>query len=108
MTTSPTRRRRIIQDQKYPSDFIVPRYTEAQETIAGFVRRGATDDSIKHEFVGRLAGIDQRTETRDTNHKLTPGFCTAVLSRNARSTAMTRAIASDKRCTFRPSDRARC
>lgn len=34
MTATPSRRRRIIKDQKRPKDFIVPRYTEAQAAIA--------------------------------------------------------------------------
>ncbi len=54
MVSSPTRRRRIIQDQKWPSDFIVPLYTEAQEVIAGFVRRGATDAAIIERAIDRL------------------------------------------------------
>ncbi len=54
MVASPTRRRRIIQDQKWPSDFIVPLYTEAHEVIAGFIRRCAKNTSMIERAIDRL------------------------------------------------------
>src|SRR4051812_1736196 len=57
MDSSATRRRQIIHDQKWPSDYIVPTYTEAQEIISGYVRRRASSpDTIENE-INRLLRV---------------------------------------------------
>jgi hypothetical protein len=62
MVSSPSRRRRIIQDQKWPNNFIVPLYTDAQETIAGFIRRGGKDISIIENAIERLLRAPKKSE----------------------------------------------
>jgi hypothetical protein len=54
MTATASRRRRIIQDQKRPKDFIVPRYTEAQVAIATFLAGGAQDDAFLRREIDRI------------------------------------------------------
>jgi hypothetical protein len=54
MTATPLRRRRIIQDQKRPKDYIVPRYTEAQDAIVAYLSATARDDVRLLEAVDRL------------------------------------------------------
>lgn len=62
MVASPSRRRRIIQDQKWPQDCIVPFYSDAQEVIAGFIRRGAKDVSIIENAIERMLRSKPRSE----------------------------------------------
>ena len=62
MTATASRRRRIIQDQKYPKDFIVARYTEAQEPIALFLVGGATDDTILASAISRLTSTTPKSD----------------------------------------------
>lgn len=65
MVSSPSRRRQIIQDQKWPSDFIVPRYTEAQEAIAGFIRRGGKDIAVIENTIERLVRTNAKSKWHD-------------------------------------------
>lgn len=43
MTASPSRQRRIVRDQKYPSDFMRVYYREAQEAVAHCIASGLED-----------------------------------------------------------------
>lgn len=45
LTASPSRRRRIVQDQKDPKAFIAARYADAREAIVDFLASGMTADS---------------------------------------------------------------
>ena len=56
MTAHPGRRRKIVQDQKYPSDFVVARYSSARDAIIQHLL-GQIDDS------GVIAIIDSLGET---------------------------------------------
>jgi hypothetical protein len=62
MTATASRRRRIIQDQKYPPDFQVARYTEAQEAISEFLAAGADDVTILTAAIDRLNGATPKTD----------------------------------------------
>lgn len=44
LTATPARRRRIVHDAKYPSTFMVARYTTAENTIADWICSGCADD----------------------------------------------------------------
>lgn len=46
LTATPSRRKQIIEDQKYPSSFKVARYTRAREIIVNFIASGMEDDSL--------------------------------------------------------------
>jgi len=75
MQATPTRRRRILTDQKWPSDFITPLYTEAQEEIAGFIRRKSTDSTRIEEVIDRLSNGSAATEW----HARKNGLCIDAL-----------------------------
>lgn len=45
LTASPTRRRRIVQDQQDPKAFIAARYADAREAIVAFLASGMTDEA---------------------------------------------------------------
>jgi len=70
MVSSPTRRRRIISDQKWPSDFIAPRYTEAQEVVAGFIRRGGNDISLIECAIDRLLKASAKSKWHEQKNEL--------------------------------------
>lgn len=54
MVASPTRRRRILEDQKFPSGFIVPLYADAQEVISGYLQRGGNNVELVEQAIDRL------------------------------------------------------
>lgn len=62
MTATPLRRRRIIQDQKRPKAFILPRYTEAQDAITRYLVGGKQDDGLLVSEIERLSQAPSATE----------------------------------------------
>jgi hypothetical protein len=54
LVANPVRRRRIISDQKNPSDFIVARYREAVDPIVRFISSGAQNEQIIHDAIKQI------------------------------------------------------
>src|ERR1700722_10570338 len=54
--TSPARRRRLVRDQKVPSDFAVPRYAKAWEPISKYLKSGCTDPTPIADAIAKLRG----------------------------------------------------
>lgn len=69
LVAAPVRRRRIITDQKRPSEFIVTRYRDAAEAMIVFLENGAADDGIIEQAIedlGRKAvSTDFQEQDRD-------------------------------------------
>jgi hypothetical protein len=55
LTATPARRRRIVHDAKYPSTFMVARYTAAENAIADWVCSGCVDDVMLAQAMATLA-----------------------------------------------------
>jgi hypothetical protein len=53
-TRSPTRRRRLIHDQKQPPSVVVPRYAKALEPIAKFLASGCADPGQIADAIAKL------------------------------------------------------
>lgn len=69
LTASPTRRRRIVVDQKRPSDFIVARYREASDAIIRFLFQGQSVDFLRGE-IARISNIEANTEWQAEDYAL--------------------------------------
>lgn len=69
LTASPVRRRRIVSDQKRPSDFIVARYREASEAINRFLLEGQSPDFLQAE-IERISGIEPNTPWQAEDYAL--------------------------------------
>nr|WP_316700149.1 hypothetical protein [Piscinibacter gummiphilus]WOB07488.1 hypothetical protein RXV79_21570 [Piscinibacter gummiphilus] len=72
VTTSPTRRRRIILDQKQPSQAVVPLYRLADEPLAAFFAGGGDQTELdravvrlKSDTSGTTWAIDDRRRTAE-------------------------------------------
>lgn len=72
VTTSPSRRRRIIHDQKHPSKAVVPMYRLAEEPLAEFLasggRTGAIDKAVvrlRSDGSGTTWSMSDRRNTAD-------------------------------------------
>lgn len=61
MTATPARRRRIIEDQIAPSNFIAARYADARENITNFIVGVISDDSLEQK------AIELRDKNYDSN-----------------------------------------
>jgi len=70
MVATPRRRRRIISDQKRPSPFIVPRYTEATEAIVDYLVSSAVDDEVLVEKADTLLSTAGETEWQEQTNQL--------------------------------------
>ncbi len=70
LVAAPVRRRRIIADQKRPSDFIVTRYREATEAMIAFLESGATEDSIIERAVEALTRRPVNSEFQEQDRDL--------------------------------------
>lgn len=55
LTATPARRRRILHDAKYPSAFMVMRYTVAENAIADWICSGCADDLMLAQALATLA-----------------------------------------------------
>ena len=72
VTTSPTRRRRIVFDQKHPAPNIVARYRQAVEPVANYLTGGRDLDvltnacrALRADGSGTAWSIEDRTNTAD-------------------------------------------
>jgi hypothetical protein len=54
LTASPARRRRIVHDAKFPTTFMVARYTSAENAIADWICTGGTDDVLLAQAMATL------------------------------------------------------
>ncbi len=70
MTATPLRRRRIIQDQKRPKGFILPRYNEAQEAITKYLVGGKLDDGRLISEIERLNNAPSATQWESDRKRL--------------------------------------
>ena len=70
VTPSATRRRRIIHDQKHPSDVIVARYRQANPAIVEYLTQGC-DASVIDQAVIRLRGDNSGTDWALEDRQLT-------------------------------------
>jgi hypothetical protein len=55
LTATPARRRKIVHDAKYPTTFMVARYTKAENAIADWICTGGTDDVLLYQAMAELA-----------------------------------------------------
>jgi hypothetical protein len=62
LLASPSRRRRIIYDAKYPSTYIFNRYNDAEKAIADYYSR---DDRNIDLILGRIGKIQSKTTQND-------------------------------------------
>jgi len=60
MTATPARRRRIIEDQIAPKEFIAARYADARENISNFIVGDISDDRLEQ------IAIELRNHTYDS------------------------------------------
>jgi len=70
MTATPLRRRRIVQDQKRPRGFILPRYTEAQDAITKYLVGGKKDEGRLLSEIARLNSAPSATEWESDRKRL--------------------------------------
>jgi hypothetical protein len=70
MTATPLRRRRIVQDQKRPKGFILPRYSEAQDAIAKYLAGDELDAGRLLSEIERLKLAPSATEWESSRKRL--------------------------------------
>jgi hypothetical protein len=70
MTATPLRRRRIVQDQKRPKGFILPRYNEAQDAITKYLLGGKQDAGLLLSEIERLNLAPSATEWESSRKRL--------------------------------------
>jgi hypothetical protein len=70
MTATPLRRRRIVQDQKRPKGFILPRYNEAQDAITKYLIGGKQDAGLLLSEIARLNLAPSATEWESSRKRL--------------------------------------
>lgn len=58
LTATPARRRRIVHDAKFPSAFMVARYTAAENAIADWICTGCTDDLMLAQAMATLENAE--------------------------------------------------
>ena len=81
LVTNPTRRKRIIQDQKDPSEFIVTRYKDAKDSIIDFIINGYNDTFITNGI--SQISAKKSSSTFADNDKKTSLECLGVISSNS-------------------------
>lgn len=78
LTTSPSRRRRILMDQKYPSTFIVARYNDAENAISDFISNGLQDFSVLDvalkELDEKTVNTEWEAQTKSLNYEALDSF----------------------------------
>lgn len=62
VTSNAVRRERIVSNQRKPRDFIVPRYTRAENLITDFIARGCSGVEALLEDADRVRNADSSTE----------------------------------------------
>ena len=70
MTATPLRRRRIVQDQKRPKGFILPRYNEAQDAITKYLAGCKQDAGLILSEIERLNLAPSATEWESSRKRL--------------------------------------
>jgi hypothetical protein len=77
---SPARRRRIIQDQKYPSKAIVPMYRLAEEPLVDFFTGGGRDGAVIDRAVVGLRSNGSGTSWAISDRRNTADALDAVIA----------------------------
>lgn len=62
LTATPSRRRRIVEDQKAPKTFIAARYGDAREEIVGYLSEGMADDEGMLAAAHRLRNVNEGSD----------------------------------------------
>lgn len=70
LVATPVRRRRIIKDQKRPSEVIVTRYRDAFEAMTAFLENGAIDDEIIYRALSNLTTKPVSTDFQEQDRNL--------------------------------------
>lgn len=70
MAATPSRRKRIISDQKEPKSFITARYTVAQEVISDYIQDGMCDDDMLTDAINRLMTAPVSSEWEEQSNQL--------------------------------------
>lgn len=68
-TNSATRRRRIVLDQKKPKDFIVSKYSDAQELVADFLSGNLDYEDLFHR-VDEFRNMTASTDWQENRNKV--------------------------------------
>jgi hypothetical protein len=66
LTANPSRRRRLIQDQKYPPAFITSRYKMAREAIIRFIMKGY-DEAIIYDAIEEIKESTLKEEEKENS-----------------------------------------
>lgn len=80
LVASPSRRRTILQDQKYPDEFKVARYKEATQAISRFLAGGAKDLQILQKAIALLEATSPQTTFQSQDRELSIQALKAVIS----------------------------
>jgi hypothetical protein len=78
LTTNPARRRKILVDQKYPKDFVVTRYNDAEKAIINYLFDNKHDTSILDSALDTIdkkyVKTDWEAQTRSLNYDAIDSF----------------------------------
>jgi len=78
LTATPGRRRKILFDQKYPSDFIVTRYNDAEAAIIEYIFSNTNDvgllDNALEQIEGKRVETDWEVQTKALNMEALEAF----------------------------------
>lgn len=80
MRATPSRRRKIIEQQKNPPTYMVTWYADAQSAITKFILGGCADESILKNEINRLNGLTTQNETEETRNKTNVDALAAFLN----------------------------
>lgn len=76
LTANPSRRRTILHDQKYPSDFIVTRYNDAEKAITDYIvdQNTLVLDSALRELEQKTIATEWEAQTQALNREAIYSF----------------------------------
>jgi len=77
----PTRRKKIVEDAKYPEKFIVTRYKDARDIITGFLS-GEMDEDAVLESIDSLNDKESETEFQEQDNRLSAESLDSLLETN--------------------------
>ena len=70
LTTNPARRKKILLDQKYPSEFIVTRYNDAENAIIEYLFDNKNNTAILDKALEAIGSKRSQTEWEEQNKGL--------------------------------------
>lgn len=78
LTAAPSRRRKILKDQKYPSSFIVARYNDAESAISDYLSSNPFDISVLDTALSKIENkvieTDWDSQTKSLNYDAIDSF----------------------------------